>query len=127
MTDSNNNVIRTDGNNAELNQNVLNQGVQYTSEEDRVREGLREVVDPEIGLDVVTLGLIREIDLQADHSHVVMILTTPFCPYGPQLMEQTRRCVQDLTNKPTTIELGMQMWDPSMMDETVANDWGLFY
>jgi len=127
VTDSNNNVIRTDGNNAELNQNVLNQGVQYTSEEDRVREGLREVVDPEIGLDVVTLGLIREIDLQADRSHVVMILTTPFCPYGPQLMEQTRRCVQDLTNKPTTIELGMQMWDPSMMDETVANDWGLFY
>jgi len=104
-----------------------NEGVTYASEEDHIREGLRQVVDPEIGLDVITLGLIRELDLQPDRSHVVMILTTPFCPYGPQLMEQTRRCVQDMTGKPTTIELGLEMWDPSMMDENVANDWGLFY
>ena len=60
-------------------------------------------------------------------AHVVMILTTPFCPYGPQLMEQTRRCVQDATGLPTTIELGLQMWEPSMMEEGAGQDWGLFY
>jgi metal-sulfur cluster biosynthetic enzyme len=102
-------------------------GVTYASQEDHVRDALREVVDPEIGMDVIMLGLIRELDLQPDHSHVVMILTTPFCPYGPQLMEQTRRCVQDATGVPTTIELGLEMWDPSMMDEGAAQDWGLFY
>jgi metal-sulfur cluster biosynthetic enzyme len=95
--------------------------------EETVRENLRQVVDPEIGLDVVALGLIRELDLRPDSAHITMILTTPFCPYGPQLMEQTRRNVQETTGTPTTIELGMEMWDPSMMEEGVANDWGLFY
>ena len=99
----------------------------YASEEDHVREALRQVVDPEIGMDVIALGLIRELDLQSDVSHVVMILTTPFCPYGPQLMEQTRRCVQDTTGKPTTIELGLEMWDPSFMEDGAGEDWGLFY
>ncbi len=111
----------------QANQTPAPDTVTYASEEDHVREGLRQVVDPEIGLDVVTLGLIRELELQPDRSHVVMILTTPFCPYGPQLMEQTRRCVQDMTGKPTTIELGLEMWDPTMMDENAAQDWGLFY
>jgi metal-sulfur cluster biosynthetic enzyme len=95
--------------------------------EESVREALRQVVDPEIGMDVITLGLIRELDLQPDKSHVVMLLTTPFCPYGPQLMEQTRRMVQDTTGVPTTIEMSMEMWDPSMMEEGAAEDWGLFY
>ena len=38
-----------------------------------------------------------------------------------------RRIVQDATGVPTTIELGLEMWDPSMMDEGAAQDWGLFY
>ena len=98
-----------------------------TSKEDDVRDALRAVVDPEIGLDVIALGLIRELDLQADKSHIVMLLTTPFCPYGPQLMEQTRRTVQEVTSVPTTIEMSMELWDPSYMEEGVADDWGLFY
>jgi metal-sulfur cluster biosynthetic enzyme len=99
---------------------------QTITEED-VRYALRDVVDPEIGMDIITLGLIREIDLQPDSTHVNMILTTPFCPYGPQLMEQTRRTVQEVTGLPTTIEMGMDMWDPSMMEEGAGDDWGLFY
>jgi len=98
-----------------------------TITEDDVRAALREVVDPEIGMDVVTLGLIRELDLKADSSHVTMILTTPFCPYGPQLMEQARRAVQEATGVPTTIEMSMEMWDPSMMEDGAGDDWGLFY
>ena len=98
-----------------------------TSKEEEVREALRAVVDPEIGLDIIALGLIRELDLQPDKSHVIMILTTPFCPYGPQLMEQTRRTVQETTGVPTTIEMSMELWDPSYMEEGVADDWGLFY
>ena len=94
--------------------------------EDAVREALRQVVDPEIGIDVIVLGLIRELDLQPDHSHIVMMLTTPFCPYGPQMMEQVRRTVQETTGVPTTIEMSLEMWDPSMMEDGAAEDWGLF-
>jgi metal-sulfur cluster biosynthetic enzyme len=56
-----------------------------------------------------------------------MILTTPFCPYGPQMLEQVRRTVQEKTGVPTTIEMGLEMWDPSMMEEGAGEDWGLFY
>ncbi len=112
------------------NQNPTSQAEQpvaYASKEDQVREALRQVVDPEIGLDVIALGLIRELDIQPDHAHVNMILTTPFCPYGPQLMEMTRRAVQQAAGVPTTIELGLEMWEPSMMEEGAGQDWGLFY
>lgn len=94
--------------------------------EEKVREALRDVVDPEIGLNVIELGLIRDLQIEDDKAHVVMILTTPFCPYGPQLLEQTRRTVQQTLDRPTTIELGMELWTPEYMDESLAADWGLF-
>lgn len=94
--------------------------------EETIREGLRQVVDPEIGMDVITLGLIRKIDLTPNRVHVVMILTTPFCPYAPQLMEQVRRTAQQFAGVPATIEMGLEIWDPSMMEDGAAEDWGLF-
>jgi metal-sulfur cluster biosynthetic enzyme len=94
--------------------------------DDEIREALREVVDPEIGMDIITLGLIRQIDIREDRVHVIMILTTPFCPYGPQIMEQTRRTAQQAAGVPATIEMGLEMWDPSMMEEGAGDDWGLF-
>lgn len=89
-------------------------------------EALRSVVDPEIGMNVIELGLIRATDIDEDRAHITMIMTTPFCPYAPQLLEQTRRTAQDFLGVPTTIEMGMEMWDPSMMEEGAAADWGLF-
>jgi metal-sulfur cluster biosynthetic enzyme len=56
-----------------------------------------------------------------------MLLTTPFCPYGPQLLEQVRMTVQDVTGVPTTIEFSPELWDPSMMEDGAAQEWGLFY
>ncbi|MBP6298250.1 MAG: DUF59 domain-containing protein, partial [Anaerolineae bacterium] len=62
--------------------------------EDGLREALRVVVDPEIGMNIIELGLIRDIDIQPDRGHVTMIMTTPFCPYAPQLLEKTRQVSQ---------------------------------
>ena len=94
--------------------------------EEEIREALRVVVDPEIGLNVIELGLIREIELHEDRAHVVMIMTTPFCPYAPQLLERTRRTAQEAAGVPTTIEMGLEMWDPSYMEEGAGGEWGLF-
>lgn len=94
---------------------------------EETREALREVIDPEIGMDVVSLGLVREIQVEPEKGHIVMILTTPFCPYGPQLMEQTRLAAQHALGRPTTIELGSEMWQPEMMEDGgEAASWGLF-
>jgi metal-sulfur cluster biosynthetic enzyme len=94
--------------------------------EEALYEALRVVVDPEIGMNIIELGLVRNVEIHEDRAHIVMIMTTPFCPYAPQLLEQTRRTAQNFLNVPTTIEMGIEMWDPSMMEDGVADDWGLF-
>jgi metal-sulfur cluster biosynthetic enzyme len=99
---------------------------QIQSKEEGLLEALRSVVDPEIGMNVVELGLIRRTEIFDDRANILMIMTTPFCPYAPQLLEQTRRTAQEFLSVPTTIEMGMEMWDPSMMEDGAADDWGLF-
>ena len=96
------------------------------NKEEGLYEALRAVVDPEIGMNIIELGLIRNVEIHEDRAHVLMIMTTPFCPYAPQLLEQTRRTAQEYLGVPTTSERGVEMWDPSMMEEGVADDWGLF-
>jgi metal-sulfur cluster biosynthetic enzyme len=93
---------------------------------DKIMQAMRQVVDPEIGMDVVALGLVRDIDIEDDKVHLTVIMTTPFCPYAPQLMEQMRRTAQEAASLPATIEMGLEMWDPSLMEEGAAADWGLF-
>jgi metal-sulfur cluster biosynthetic enzyme len=99
---------------------------QMLEKESMIRESLRQVVDPEIGLNVVELGLIRKLDILPESAHITMILTTPFCPYGPQLLEMSRKTVEEASGLPTTIEMGTEMWDPSYMEEGAGGDWGLF-
>ena len=96
------------------------------SQEESLMEALRTVIDPEIGMNIIELGLVRGVEIEDDRAHVNMIMTTPFCPYAPQLLEQTRRTSEMHLGVPTTIEMGMEMWDPSMMEDGVASDWGLF-
>jgi metal-sulfur cluster biosynthetic enzyme len=93
---------------------------------DKIMQDMRQVVDPEIGMDVVALGLVRDIDISDEKVHLTVIMTTPFCPYAPQLMEQMRRTAQESSGVPATIEMGIEMWDPSLMEEGAAADWGLF-
>lgn len=91
-----------------------------------VREKLREVIDPEIGLNVIELGLIRDVQIDDDDVSITMILTTPFCPYAPAMIEMVRKKAEEGLDRVVTVELGMEMWDPSMMEEGAGADWGLF-
>ncbi len=93
-----------------------------------VDEAFRQVIDPEIGLNIMELGLIRDVSINSDeeNAHVVMIMTTPFCPYAPALLESARSKAEGAIEKPTTIEMGMEHWDPTYMEEGVGADWGLF-
>jgi metal-sulfur cluster biosynthetic enzyme len=91
-----------------------------------IRQALRQVVDPEIGLNVIELGLIREVRRNEGEVLVRMILTTPFCPYGPALLEMARVKVEEAASAPARIELGMEMWDPSFMEEGAGAAWGLY-
>ncbi len=98
------------------------------TKEEELRETLRSVIDPEIGLNIVELGLIRkmEIDETAETAKITMILTTPFCPYGPQLIEQVRVVGNSVMRGGIEVQIGAELWDPSMMEEGAGGDWGLF-
>ncbi|MDJ0754877.1 MAG: metal-sulfur cluster assembly factor [Ardenticatenaceae bacterium] len=98
-----------------------------TSKEDELLEALRTVIDPEIGLNIVELGLIRNIELNGEGDNkITMILTTPFCPYGPAIIEQVRFTGKNALNDEVQVEIGTELWDPSMMEEGAGGDWGLF-
>ncbi len=84
------------------------------------------MVDPEIGMNIIQLGLIRKVQDEEEILKVRMILTTPICPYGPAIIETTRQKAQEGVNMPVVIELGMEPWDFSLMEDPGAIDWGLY-
>ncbi|MCR4406722.1 MAG: iron-sulfur cluster assembly protein [Anaerolineae bacterium] len=55
-----------------------------------IMDALRPVIDPEIGMSVVDLGMIREIAIEGDVVEIKMVLTAPFCPLADMLTEQAR-------------------------------------
>jgi metal-sulfur cluster biosynthetic enzyme len=87
-------------------------------------EELKKVMDPEIGLNVLELGLVRNVAIINGEAKMMMIMTTPFCPYGPALLETTRQQTETGLGMPTSITLSYEPWDPSMMDENARIDWG---
>jgi metal-sulfur cluster biosynthetic enzyme len=95
---------------------------------EKLDSALREVIDPEIGLNILELGLVRNISLDQkdDKAEVTMIMTTPFCPYAPALLEMTRTKTQDALDLPTSIQMGTELWDLTFMEEGAGADWGLF-
>jgi metal-sulfur cluster biosynthetic enzyme len=93
---------------------------------DNLRDTLRQVVDPEIGLNIIELGLVRDVVVDDEQATVHMILTTPFCPYGPAMLEMTRAKAQEALKIPTIIEMGAEMWDFSYMEEGAGADWGMW-
>ena len=90
-----------------------------TLTEDDVYEVLEEVIDPELGLDFVSLGLVYDVNIEETEVYVTFTLTTPACPIGPQVSEQMREFVGDLPGV-TAVHPKMVFdppWSPEMMSE----------
>lgn len=99
----------------------------WTPEQEHVREALRVVLDPELGMDVVMLGLIQDIIFREDETEVQMIMTTPFCPYAGMLVQQVHDVTSSAVDGPARVTLlDEPMWDPSMMEGgDIFGEWGL--
>jgi len=93
---------------------------------DQLKKGFSEITDPEIGYNIIQLGLIRNVKIDDEGAIVKMILTTPFCPYGPAMLESTRQKAEQVLDLPVGIDFGMDAWDFSMMEEGLGGEWGLF-
>ncbi len=77
-----------------------------------ILDALRNVVDPEIGMNVVELALIKQILLGETESEVKMILTTPFCPYAGSMIAQVREQAESVLEHPVKVTLLAERWDP---------------
>jgi len=89
---------------------------------DQVMQALHAVRDPEVGFDVVDLGLIYGIEVSADGTNIKikMTLTTPYCPYGQQMVDAARTAVGALQQvKSVDIDL---VWEPAWDPRTMASD-----
>jgi len=81
---------------------------------------LREVFDPELGLDVVSLGLVYGIEAEGGELSVEMTLTTPGCPVSESLPEQARTAIVDATGGTVGVDVQIVWeppWSPTMIDD----------
>ncbi len=83
-----------------------------------IRAACETVMDPEIGLSVVDLGLIREVRfLDGPKTLVRMMLTTPFCPYAPQLVAEVKQAAESAVPQPCEVEILPDPWSPDLMPD----------
>ncbi|MCF7900934.1 metal-sulfur cluster assembly factor [Candidatus Woesearchaeota archaeon] len=92
------------------------------SNKKEVMKALEDVYDPEIGVDIVTLGLIYDVSINSEGDvHVLMTFTFPGCPYGPQLEEEVKDAIKELKNvRNTKVEITFEpAWTPDKIDPDV--------
>jgi metal-sulfur cluster biosynthetic enzyme len=77
-----------------------------------ILDALRSVVDPEIGMNVVELALIKQIILGPDETEIKMILTTPFCPYAGSMIQQVKEQAESVVDHDVKVTLLAERWDP---------------
>ena len=84
-----------------------------------VEDALTNVIDPELGLDFVELGLVYEIEIEGGDVYITFTLTSPGCPIGPQVTEQMKEFVSEV---PEVERVFPKMvfsppWTPDLMSE----------
>jgi metal-sulfur cluster biosynthetic enzyme len=102
--------------------------------EDKVREALKQVIDPELFVNIVDLGLIYVVDVgdeKEDGRHdvkVEMTMTSPMCPAGPQLVAGTKGAAEGLDEVDTCdVKVVMEpAWTPEKMTDDARDHLGIF-
>jgi metal-sulfur cluster biosynthetic enzyme len=77
-----------------------------------ILDALRSVVDPEIGMNVVELALIKQVILGDKQTEIKMILTTPFCPYAGSMIQQVKEATESVVEHDVKVTLLAERWDP---------------
>jgi metal-sulfur cluster biosynthetic enzyme len=95
--------------------------------EAEIREALRDVIDPEIGINVVDLGLVYGVEAEPGRVRVRLTMTTPACPLGDHLSAETRRAIMAHFDGIDAVEVELVFdppWEPEMMTERAKQQFG---
>jgi metal-sulfur cluster biosynthetic enzyme len=88
---------------------------------DAILAGLRGVIDPEVGMNIVDLGLVYRVDIGATAVTIDMTMTSPACPMGDMMVDAVKAVLDALVPPGTRTEVNLVWsppWDPSRMSET---------
>ena len=96
--------------------------------EDAVFAAVKEIIDPEVGINIVDMGLIYGVDIEADTVNITMTLTSPGCPAGGQLINGTQHVTQQLegVDEVNINVVWTPRWTPEMMTEEAKDELGIF-
>jgi len=92
-----------------------------------VLAALRRVVDPEIGINVVDLGLVYEAEVREGRVHVVMTMTTPACPLGEAIVDEAAASIREHVHGVHSVDVDLvsePRWQPSMMSAAARQRFG---
>ena len=88
--------------------------------EDKIREALKKVVDPELGVSIVDLGLIYDVRYENGEAEVEMTLTSPGCPLASVIDKKIKEAVKEIGEvKKLTVEL---VWDPPWSKDLMSDE-----
>ena len=103
--------------------------------EDHVREEIKKVIDPELFVNIVDLGLIYNVEFEASQDDeakqnvmIDMTMTSPMCPAGPQLIANSKQVVSAI-DEVAEVEVKVVMtppWTPDCMTEDARDQLGIF-
>jgi len=94
---------------------------------ERCRDYLRVVIDPEIYQNIVDLGLVYDVVVHPDDAvDVIMTLTTPHCPMGPQIIENVEKTLLGQGARVVNVQIVWEpMWTPDAMTEELQRELGI--
>ena len=86
---------------------------------EEILEAMKVVSDPEIGMDVVNLGLVYDVEINNDRVYIKMTMTAPTCPVTPWILSEAQRVVEELPGvEAADVELVWEPpWTPSLMSD----------
>ncbi len=101
--------------------------IRFVLDENEVRAILRQVIDPEVGRDIVSLGLVYRVEVAPDRALIEMTMTSPACPMGDMIVDDVRTALARVL--PASVEPDIRLvweppWNPSMMDEATKQHFG---
>ncbi len=95
--------------------------------EKAVRDALKTVKDPELGLDLVVLGLVYDIEVEGGDVRATISLTSPFCPVAGQIVDDARAAIEGVEGvEKAEVELTFDPpWTPERMNPLIRSSLGL--
>ncbi|MCF8151192.1 MAG: metal-sulfur cluster assembly factor [Burkholderiaceae bacterium] len=96
-------------------------------DEAAIRDILRQIIDPEVGMNIVDLGLVYRVEPTPDRLLIEMTMTSPACPLGDMIIENVRAALAPALPQDQALDVNLVWeppWQPSMMNETAREHFG---